>query len=54
MLCDSAKTKALWYQGPSSQTTQFGFHQAKGHSITVAMVPVLSLTISPPPNTLNC
>lgn len=55
MLCDSAKTIALGYQGPFSQTTQPGFHQAKGHSITASQIPVLfPHYIPPPPNTLNC
>lgn len=41
MLCDSDKTVALGHQGPFSLNTQLGFHHTKGHSITVAMVPVL-------------
>lgn len=48
MLCDSAKTVALGHQRPFPQTIQLGFHQAEGHSITVAMIPVLfSHRISP-------
>ena len=48
MLCDSAKTIALGYQGPFSQTTRLGFHQAKGHSITVATILVLFSHHIPP------